>query len=47
MHTVGAAEPSLKEFHYAYLLCGITGMMARSCRLAYSGTVNRITTARI
>ncbi len=26
--TVGAAAPSLKEFHYAYLLSGITGMMA-------------------
>jgi MFS family permease len=24
----GAADPSLKEFHYAYLLSGITGMMA-------------------
>jgi MFS family permease len=26
--TVGAAAPSLKEFHYAYLLSGITGMVA-------------------
>ncbi|HET7317953.1 MAG TPA: MFS transporter [Nitrospirota bacterium] len=27
-HAAGAAAPSLKEFHYAYLLSGITGMMA-------------------
>src|SRR5512135_3770887 len=27
-HAAGAADPSLKEFHYAYLLSGITGMMA-------------------
>src|SRR5512136_2937191 len=26
--TVGAAAPSLKEFHYAYLLSGIAGMTA-------------------
>jgi DHA1 family multidrug resistance protein-like MFS transporter len=26
--TVGAAAPSIKEFHYAYLLSGITGMIA-------------------
>ncbi len=35
--TVGAAAPSLKEFHYAYLLSGITGMMALLLSLGLLG----------
>jgi MFS transporter, DHA1 family, multidrug resistance protein len=27
-HTAGAADPSLREFQYAYILSGITGMMS-------------------